>query len=131
MIINEEVYLEHFGVKGMHWGVRGTRRAQKRIDRTHRIATGKASLLDRALGSALTKKGASRQLQRGANAQAKINSGKKKATNALATVSGVKIKELNFHAKGDANAKMDGGQKLAVAGLAAYGAITLATLAKR
>lgn len=25
MIIEEEVYLEHFGVKGMHWGVRNKR----------------------------------------------------------------------------------------------------------
>jgi hypothetical protein len=25
MIINDEVYLEHYGVKGMHWGIRNDR----------------------------------------------------------------------------------------------------------
>lgn len=30
MIIDEEVYLEHFGVKGMKWGVRNFRNTQKK-----------------------------------------------------------------------------------------------------
>lgn len=33
MIIDEEVYLEHFGVKGMKWGVYNKRRIQKRTVR--------------------------------------------------------------------------------------------------
>lgn len=121
-----EDFLAHYGKKGMKWGVRGTRRAQKRLDRTHRIATGKASVVDRALGSALTAKGANRQLQRGANHQAKINSGQRKVSNMLATASGVKIKNLDFHKTGDAKAKMDNGEKAAVAYLGVLGAVTLA-----
>lgn len=133
MLTDEDVddFLEHVGVKGMHWGVRGTRRAQKRIDRTQRIATGTASTKDRVLGSAFTKKGANRQLQRGANQQAKINAGKLKATNVLTTLAGVKVKELNFHKKGDAKAKMDNGQKAAIGALVAIGALNIASAASR
>lgn len=38
MIIDEEVYLEHFGVKGMQWGVR---RAQYKSRRASRNRSGK------------------------------------------------------------------------------------------
>lgn len=34
MIIDEEIYLEHFGVKGMRWGVRKQRRLRKYGDRS-------------------------------------------------------------------------------------------------
>lgn len=44
MIIEEEVYLEHFGVKGMHWGKRKARKpfttAQKRVKTAHRVFLG-------------------------------------------------------------------------------------------
>ena len=39
MIIDDEVYLEHYGKKGMKWGTRN----QKRLDRANRVASGKAS----------------------------------------------------------------------------------------
>jgi hypothetical protein len=39
MLIDEEVYLEHYGVLGMKWGVRKDRRLQ----RAERVASGKAS----------------------------------------------------------------------------------------
>lgn len=131
MFIDEAVYLEHYGKPGMKWGRRGTARVQKRLDRTSRIATGTASKKDRVLGSAFTKKGANRQLQRGANNQAKINAGKLKITNRLNIIGGVKVKNLDFHKKGDAKAKMDNGQKAAIAGLAAVGALQLASIAAR
>lgn len=121
-----EAFLEHHGVKGMRWGVRGTRRVQKRIDRANRILGGTASKKDQLLRSAITKKGINRQLQRGADDQAKILAGQKKVANVLATASGVKIKNLNYGRKGDANAKMDNGRKLAIAGLATYGVLSIA-----
>lgn len=129
MVTDEEVeeFLEHYGKKGMHWGIRGTRRVQKRLDRTQRIATGKASVIDRLLGSAVTAKGANRQLQRGANQQAKINAGKLKALNSLNIVAGVKVKDLNYHKKGDSKAKMDRGQKAAIGIVAGLGALSLAS----
>lgn len=39
MILTEDDYLQHFGVKGMKWGVR----RQRRLDRASRVASGKAS----------------------------------------------------------------------------------------
>jgi hypothetical protein len=122
-----EEFLEHFGVKGMRWGVRGTRRVQKRLDRANRILEGKGSLKDNLLRSAFTKKGINRQLQRGADDQAKILAGKKRVSNALATASGIKIKNLDYGRKGDANAKMDNGRKAAIAYLGVVGGISLAS----
>ena len=136
MLMDESVYLAHYGKKGMKWGVRrankNTARLQKRIDRTSRIAKGNASVGDRLLGSAITKKGADRQLQRYANNQAKLSrEGKHRVSKKLLQMQGVKYKELNYGGKkGDANAKMDNGQKAAIAGLAAYGAIQLLAVAK-
>lgn len=44
MIIDEEAYLEHFGVKGMKWGVRRQRREARLRD----IATGKSGAAGKA-----------------------------------------------------------------------------------
>lgn len=128
---DEEIdeFLAHFGVKGMHWGVRGTRRVQKRLNRTQRVAEGKASKVDRLLAAntmVFTKKGANRVLQRGANHQAKILAGKRKTSNLLATVSGVRVKDLKFQQKGDAKAKMDNGEKAALAFVATAATLRLA-----
>lgn len=134
MLIDEENYLEHYGKKGMRWRKRGTRRVQRSLNRFDKIATGKASKTDRLLSAnrgVFTKKGANRVLQRGANNQAKINSGKLKVTNALAVVGGVKVKNLDFHKQGDAKAKMDSGQKAAVAVLAGVTAVRVAGLVSR
>lgn len=123
-----DAFLEHVGVKGMHWGVRGTRRAQKVLDRTQRIAKGKASTTDKILGAnrfVFSAKGANKQLQRGANQQAKIKAGKMKVGNALVTAGGIKIKNLDYHKTGDANAKMDRGQKIAASVLIGIGALKI------
>lgn len=52
MIIDEDVFLEHHGVKGQKWGVR---RAQRKLDRANRspeqaTADRKATLLKTAAG---------------------------------------------------------------------------------
>lgn len=124
-----DAYFEHHGVKGMHWGVRGTRRVQKRLDRANRILTGKASFKDQLLRSAFTKKGIKRQLKRGADDQAKVRAGKKRVANRLSIIGGVRMKDLNFHTKGDANAKMDNGRKAALGFLGAVAAVKVANLA--
>jgi hypothetical protein len=125
-----DAYFEHHGVKGMRWGerraTRKTARVQGRIDRTKRIAKGTASTRDRVLGSAFTKKGANRQLQRFANQQAKLKEGNYRVTKALHRMQGIKVNDLKTGKKGDAHAKMDGGQKAAVAALAIYGTVKVA-----
>lgn len=135
-------YFEHHGVKGMKWGVRKQRRhdrqlrrIQGRVDRTARIANKTASLTDRALGSAVTAKGAQRQLQRHANAQAKweakLAAGKGQRRQKFVEKRGyVKVSEINYHAKGDAKAKMDNGQKAALAFLAVVATARIATAAR-
>jgi hypothetical protein len=125
-----EAFLEHHGVKGMHWGVRGTRRTQKIIDRTNRIATGKASTTDRLLGAnrfVFTKKGAARQLRRGARHQAKIMAGKRKTALVISTIAGLRIKELDFH-QGKTGATHAAGQKAAKAALATSGSVKMSSL---
>lgn len=49
MIVDEEAFLEHYGKKGMKWGIRNERRLQ----RAKRVASGKGSKLDK-VGFALT-----------------------------------------------------------------------------
>ncbi len=43
MIVNESDVIEHFGVKGMKWGVR----QQERLVRARRVASGKGDAFDR------------------------------------------------------------------------------------
>ncbi len=116
-------FLEHFGVKGMKWGVRrvnsdgnarnlGNRnndRAQKLFDRISRVASGNASKRDklitglynvnvtdlvRAKGSV---QGASKLvLDRATKNQAKIANGKNKVNDILAKVYGVNVSQLDF-----------------------------------
>lgn len=108
----DDEFLQHYGKKGMKWGQRQTAKAQGRIDRTHRLATGTGSTRDKLLRGQLTKKGSAKALQRGANAQARIAAGK-----GLLTKKGrAKVAELNFHVPGSAaKAKLDRGQKAALA----------------
>lgn len=132
MIITEEAYLEHHGTKGMKWGVRKTARIQKILDRHQRIAEGTASRSDKLRGAnrfIFTKKGAATQLRRGANNQAKMNAGKMRVSNSLSKMQGVRMKDLNFHTKGDAEAKRDAGQKAALVALGLFGAVQVAKIA--
>lgn len=95
-----DAFLEHHGVKGMHWGVRGTRRTQKILDRLDRASKGKASRTDKLLNAnrfVFSKKGAQKNLMRGAMLQEKVKAGKAKTSNILATATGIKIKDLNYH----------------------------------
>lgn len=133
MISDHDVddFLEHFGVKGMKWGQRKERRTariQRRVDRTMAVAKGKGSVGDRLLGMGATQKGAQRQLQRYANAQAKYESkvaaGKKQLNEKILNKTGaVKLQDIDFGVKGDAKAGLDRGQKVAVGIVAAYGAL--------
>jgi hypothetical protein len=125
-------YFEHHGVKGMHWGVRGTRRVQKILDRTNRIATGNASGMDRVLGAnrfVFTKKGAARQLRRGAKLQAKINAGKKRPTNFINTMYGIKIKNLDYH-QGPTGAAHAAGKQAAKEMLATSGSKKVSSISR-
>lgn len=137
MIDDSEVedFLAHFGVKGMKWGVRRTARIQKIIDRHERVANGTASTKDRLLAAnrgVFTARGANRTLQRAANNQAKLNAGKHKTTAILLKVHGVNYKDLTYGGrKGDANAKMDNGQKATVAAIVAIGALRIAGAAAK
>lgn len=98
MFVDEEVYLEHYGKKGMHWGVRGTRRVQKRLDRLDRISKGTATTGDRfATGLLTNKRSADKMLKRGAKLQDKINHGQRKTQDILIKANGIKIKDLNYH----------------------------------
>jgi len=131
-VVVDDEFLEHYGKLGMKWGKRQTAKIQKRVDRTSRIGSGTASAKDRVLGAnrgTFTAKGANRQLQRGANHQAKIAAGKQKVTAFLMGKKGrARLKDLNFHKPGDANAKLDRGQKAAIGILSVAGAIHVATL---
>lgn len=124
-------FLEHFGVKGMKWGVtrqkaavekakersknpdrlgnRNNDKAQKRINRVRRVASGKASKTDKLVASLLkvpiqdlaVAKGNLREasqitLERQKKTQNKIISGKKRTTDILYRFSGNDIRELNF-----------------------------------
>ena len=123
MNIDQDAYLEHFGVKGMKWGQRRDRltdtsprlgnrnnkRVQKRLNRMKRVATGKATTLDKLTNAAFdlniydlmnegSVKGANAaMLDRGARLQGRIISGKSKTTDLLTRMSGIDIKQLDYN----------------------------------
>jgi hypothetical protein len=142
MIIDEEVYLEtevsdflaHYGVKGMRWGVRRTKRIQNILDRHQRIAKGTASTKDKLLGAnrlVFTKKGARKNLEKGAYHQERILKGRG-FTKALLKAQAVNIGDLNYHTEKTAagRAKFEKARKRGkiVAGgiLVTYGAFKVA-----
>lgn len=95
-------FLEHYGTKGMKWGVRNvsTRKAQKRVDRIGRVADGTASKMDR-VGAAgysyvWTKKNANTQLRAIQKAQDKVNRGEISVVRFLMFNGMVKVKDLNI-----------------------------------
>ena len=108
-VLQEDLdFLAHYGKKGMRWGVRNetrtvknTARAQKRIDRVARVASGTASKSDRVTAylatGTTTKRSAQYQLRQAADMQDKIAVGRGKTNNMLLKLQGVKASELNMH----------------------------------
>lgn len=98
MIVDEEVYLQHYGKKGMRWGQRRTARVQRHLDAVSRVAERTASKKDRLrVGLLTTQKGATKGLARSAKFQSKINDGKLKSVEILLKAQGIRIKDLNYH----------------------------------
>lgn len=101
MIVDESVYLEHYGKSGMKWGQRKTNKIQKQIDRVSNVATGNASKSEKlrvAIRTGnLNQKQAEKSLIRSASVQKKVKDGDAAVTNVLLKFSGIKIKDLNYH----------------------------------
>lgn len=100
MILDEAVYLEHYGKKGMRWGKRGTARAQRTLDRLDRVSKGTGSTSDKLKTTGLagdTKTRAKKALLRGSKLQTKINNGERKTSELLFKLQGVRIKDLNYY----------------------------------
>ncbi len=103
MVVDEDIYLEHFGVKGMKWGIRRTSRLQRDIDVMKKVADGTASNKEaRRVGlgnSSRAKKSAANSIRRGASLQEKINKGERGVTNALLKASGIRMQDLDYSTK--------------------------------
>lgn len=99
-----EDFLEHFGVKGMRWGVRKketgqgfyTRAGQRYVDQVKRVAEGKGSTWDRLNTWGFTRKMAKRQLRLLKDSQDKINRGELSVVSILARAKNIKVKDLNL-----------------------------------
>lgn len=121
----DELLLEHFGVKGMHWGVHnkprtiktaaGTnvsrrrgkvvRKQQKSIDRLRRLEVGKGSKTDKFIASMFQiptvnlhegiQGGAHLTLERKRIHKKKILSGKRKVRDLLDRFAGINVRDLN------------------------------------
>lgn len=98
--LQTDLFLEHYGVKGQRWGVRSTKRIQKRLDRTKRVRDGSASTSDKVktayVQGVYTQKGAARVLKRGAKYQMKIVEGEKKTREMLLLAGGIRIRDLDY-----------------------------------
>lgn len=103
-----DVFLEHYGVKGMKWGIRNQKRYQTNLDRLHQIVKGKASeetyrQANREIfggeKNILTKKRAFDILQGGSRLQRKINAGGNKVDKFIGKLKGIDIATLNYHTK--------------------------------
>lgn len=104
MIIAEEEYLEHHGVKGMKWGSRRNKRAQKRINVTKKAARGeKLSGKEKSLvGLRFFRKQktttvALKRLKSAQELKDKVSSGKGKTADILLKARGVNIRDLNYN----------------------------------
>jgi len=123
MIVDEDVeeFIQHFGKKGMHWGIRniknpskrekfrvGTERFQRRvIDPQRRVAVGRGSFGDKfrvALNTPMIdlatiglKEGARSNLEDAKLVQNKVKRGKKRFTAWAARLNRVSIADLNYN----------------------------------
>lgn len=116
MSVSNDDALEHYGVKGMHWGVRKARTGDlnKRASRNERVASGNASVVDHIItfnGSSarnLKKSGGYKKeaARRAANKRAEIErlaTGKAKALDILKAYGTVTSTSLarSLHKKSD------------------------------
>lgn len=107
MIIDEQVYLDHSGVKGMKWGVRRTKNEQKHIDSIRRVAEGGGNKRDKlgvhlignpyVIGAHGLSKAAARILDKNQDYQKKVALGKYKTTESLNKgILGFRASEINY-----------------------------------
>lgn len=101
MIIDEEEYLEHYGVKGMKWGVRRNRRAESlaRVGRGEGTkgeklkALGSVSVVDLVAGKGIkgaAKRRSDAQLER----NKRVQSGKANIRDKMSYYGGTRIQDL-------------------------------------
>lgn len=106
MILEEDAYLEHVGVKGMKWGTRRTKWKQNQIESFRRVAEGKGSTPDKVyahlkinpynIGAFGLPKATAKQLDRYGKYQEKAALGKYKVSEMLNKgLLGYKIADLN------------------------------------
>lgn len=110
MIVDEDKFLEHYGKKGMKWGVRKVyaEKTQKKIDRFERVDKGTANKRDRFRSAAQT-------------------SGLEKAVaaNRGQSVAGMKAKALKEHID-----RIEKGEARSIDMMAMYGSLTIVDLGR-
>lgn len=122
--MDSEEFLAHYGKKGMRWGQRraqvraakgpdrfGNRNnynAQKNVDRLKRVASGNASIVDKARVAMTTssydltsnqfslKDAAGQRIERAKRNKRKIESGKKNVSDIMSRLGGVDIREIQY-----------------------------------
>lgn len=128
MIIDEEVFLEHYGVKGMQWGVRRNRRANSLV----KVGAGKGGKSEK-VRAALTvgpidlikgrglKGGAGRKGMRQLQRNARVKAGEASVSDKLKYYGGSKYQDIFPTGKAATNTKAAIGAS--VAGYLVFGAV--------